>query len=206
MVTAAEASAVDWWALAFAIAATVAAVVAAMWGWVDRPQQTWWYSTVREPEWKPRDGGGGEVRRLPERHEVHAVKVTIRATGAAMLNASLYVDGCTVIGKLEERTPFVGELAPGTDPLRVEVLLPASPEPAYVGLVWIRRRPLAHFGARLNLRTDSPAQEVWRWDWRSLRIRSAGGRVRVVRTTGRWVPHVRALFADIPLPEAMRHR
>lgn len=181
-----EPTAVDWWALAFAVAATAAAAVAAIWAWVDRPQRTWWY------------------RIAIDREDPKCRDIEIHASGAPMYAAKLEVYGCKLKGERAERALGKPLLAVGSDPLHVEIELDDDDGTgAFLIITWIRPRPLTHLGCRLHLGTG--LQELWRWYWRSLEVRRPCGvpwwhahKYRPVRTRGRWVTWAGAPPVTIP--------
>lgn len=119
-----------------------------------------------------------------------------------MYEARLRVHGARIVS--DDVDPMLGSpvLTVSSDPLSVEVLVPAGDVPSYLELIWIRPRPLTQHGNRLNLRTLE--QEVWRWYWWSLRLRRRPGslrHLRLTRTRGRWIPLTRGTLATIPEPK-----
>jgi hypothetical protein len=203
----ASASSVDWWALGFAVTATVAAVIAALWGWVDRPRYLWWYHTSREGfGWQPMECGGERLARI-SRDEQHEQEIEVRNVGTApMYEATPIPVGASFTGKADDRRDWSPMLSMDSEPLTVKVNVPAvaeHPDAVYLELQWIRPLPLTHCGHRLNLRTLE--QAVWRWHWWSLLPRIRPGtrwwqvwQFRLTRVSGRWVPWLRAPLAAIP--------
>lgn len=132
--------------------------------------------------------------------DAHKLELTVHSVGKPMHNASLQVVGATMIGGSAHRTLWSPALANGSEPLQVEVMLPAGDGPVYAVLTWINPRPLKHHGHRLNLRTGE--QEVWRWRWWAIALRRHPGdrwwQIRPARVRGRWVKWARPPLAEIP--------
>lgn len=176
---------VDWSTLVFAAVAAVAAVLAAAWGWSDRPQHGWYIH--RETD------HGTEFRKAK-------MTFTVRAVGTAVAhNVEVRVVGARYSTSVRVSQPQMGV---GSESIVIEVWLPEQPQPpAYIEIVWARLRPYQEYGQRVDAR--SMAWEQWRWHWRSICLRRRPGRscwtTRLVRTSGGWRPDRGLPRASIPL-------
>lgn len=176
----------DWWTLIFAAVAAIAAILAATWGWTDRPQHGW--HIRREIE-------EGTPTRKPR------VTFTVRAVGTAVVhNVEVRVAGAL---HCESSTGlFQPQMGTGSDPIIVAARLSGKPESqTHVEIIWTRLRPYREYAQRVEAR--SLKWETWRWRWSSIRLRARpnGGwwTTRLVRTSGAWVPDRRKPRVEIPL-------
>ena len=177
----------DWWTLAFAAVAAIAAALAAAWSWTDRPQHGWHIHGETEddaPNQKPK------------------MTFAVRAVGTAVAhNVEVRVAG-VLHGASPETGVFQPQMGVGSEPIVVEVRLSEKPGArAYVEIIWTRLRPSREYGRRVEI--ASMGWEEWKWRWSSARLlpRPGGGpwTKRFVRTSGDWVPARRKPRAEIPI-------
>jgi hypothetical protein len=176
----------DWWTVVFAAVAAIAAILAAAWGWTDRPQLGWHIH---------KEARDGTPPRKPK------MTFAVRAVGTAVAhNVEVRVAGAL---HCESRKTgmFQPQMGAGSEPIVVAVWLSGNPgSQAYVEIIWTRLRPYREKGQRVEV--HSMNWEVWQWRWSSIRLcpRPGGGRwtKRLVRTSGNWVPARRKPRAEIP--------
>ncbi|MEV0535495.1 hypothetical protein [Kitasatospora sp. NPDC050463] len=189
----------DWWTLAFAAVAAAAALAAARWGWLDRPQHGWNIRRTREPELDERTEGteGSETYRKQK------TTFAVRAVGTAVAhNVEVRVAGALTYKSKAGSRMYQPSMGAGSRPIVFDVWLSDTTDSKlYIEILWTQLRPYRQLGERIE--AESLAWEKWRWNWNCicLRRRSGGGwwTARPVRTSGRWVPTRRRARAEIPV-------
>lgn len=185
---------INLWALVFSVIAAVAGIIVARWEWMDRPT-TGWQIVFPKPHF--------DERGRP------------RYQAAVFFQGEASIDDVEVHGigyrtwteSDENRIPW----NPSSDHLLFHYEPFEEGQEAYIEITWTTHRPLRHRGMRAN--TQTRIWQVWRWHWRSLRIKRAPGRrpehpkwlrffdYRPIRTKGRWVNLTRVPMIRIPRTE-----
>lgn len=173
----------DWLTLIAASVAAVAAIFAARWEWLDRPERVWRYRSVYT---NPNLGS--------------RVRVVVHADGTGLFfnaRAGIYGRGVKRAGDWQQ----ANAMARGADPFELTAYLD-SPEkgPAWVEVRWITFRPRREHGERINLHTRE--FQEWKWFWRSLSVKPRPGdpwwKMWPHRTEGDWVTVRKSPRAQIP--------
>lgn len=169
--------------LIFAAVAAVAAVFAARWEWLDRPQHAWRYR-----------------RRYQNLDQTGRVSIQVLVEGTALFHnvlAGTYGPGVTASDGWKRENAMVR----GSDPIELSAtILPPEKGDAWVEVRWITFRPSRQYGERVNLHTNE--FQEWKWRWPSLRVRPRPGepwwKAMPHRTSGGWKAVRKSPRAEIP--------
>lgn len=207
-------------ALAFSVTATIAAVVAAWWGWLDRPQVAFRFNTTRDrTRTVDRSARPGEsvTDLLVVDHQSDGFGATVKVfcEGDGVVRDVYFRPSGSIKlipGEREDvlRSRMTADSAPLEINLRVPSLERQKADP-YLEIVWTTLRPRRHHGQRIHLRTralETWQWSLWRWGWRK-RPHEPWWKHRLVRTQGRWVVDRKNPLVTVPadprhFPESQR--
>lgn len=197
-------------AFLFSVTATIAAIIAARWGWLDRPQTAFRFNTSRDRTRqipRPHQPGETSVDIVPIDHETDAFETTVKVFyegDKVVRNVYFRPAGSMKLIPGEKEDVFRSRMVADSAPLEIQARVPdhdRQEDEPYIEIVWTTLRPCRHHGQRLHLRTNE--LETWQWSWWPWGIRKRPHekwwKHRLVRTRGRWTIDRYVPLVTIPM-------